>query len=121
MDKVNKYQELANKFADLIEKNEAPWQKTWSGKGFLPYNIKSEKEYNGMNLLNLMMAAEAKGYEDNRWLTFLQAGELGAKVRPGEKGMHIMFLQTKETKKEIDEITGEEQVVTVKLEKPRAM
>ena len=121
MDKVNKYQELANKFADLIEQNEAPWQKTWSGKGFLPYNIKSEKEYNGMNLLNLMMAAEAKGYEDNRWLTFLQAGELGAKVRPGEKGMHIMFLQTKETKKEIDEITGEEQVVTVKLEKPRAM
>ncbi|WP_300720620.1 zincin-like metallopeptidase domain-containing protein [uncultured Brachyspira sp.] len=121
MDKVNKYQELANKFADLIETNEAPWQKTWSGKGFLPYNIKSEKEYNGMNLLNLMMATEAKGYEDNRWLTFLQAGELGAKVRPGEKGMHIMFLQTKETKKEIDEITGEEQVVTVKLEKPRAM
>ena len=121
MDKVNKYQELANKFADLIEKNEAPWQKTWSGKGFLPYNIKSQKEYNGMNLLNLMMAAEAKGYEDNRWLTFLQAGELGAKVRPGEKGMHIMFLQTKENVKEIDEITGEEKVVTVKLEKPRAM
>ncbi len=121
MDKVNKYQELANKFSDLIEKNEAPWQKTWSGKGFLPYNIKSEKEYNGMNLLNLMMAAEAKGYEDNRWLTFLQAGELGAKVRPGEKGMHIMFLQTKENVKEIDEITGEEKVVTVKLEKPRAM
>ena len=121
MDKVNKYQELANKFAALIEKNEAPWQKTWSGKGFLPYNIKSEKEYNGMNLLNLMIAAEAKGYEDNRWLTFLQAGELGAKVRPGEKGMHIMFLQTKENVKEIDEITGEEKVVTVKLEKPRAM
>ena len=121
MDKVNKYQELANKFAALIEKNEAPWQKTWSGKGFLPYNIKSQKEYNGMNLLNLMMAAEAKGYEDNRWLTFLQAGELGAKVRPGEKGMHIMFLQTKENVKEIDEITGEEKVVTVKLEKPRAM
>lgn len=121
MDKVNKYQELANKFAALIEKNEAPWQKTWSGKGFLPYNIKSQKEYNGINLLNLMMAAEAKGYEDNRWLTFLQAGELGAKVRPGEKGMHIMFLQTKENVKEIDEITGEEKVVTVKLEKPRAM
>ena len=121
MDKVNKYQELANKFADLIEQNEAPWQKTWSGQGFLPYNIKSEKEYNGMNLFNLMMEAEAKGYEDNRWLTFLQASELGAKVRPGEKGMHIMFLQTKENVKEIDEITGEEKIVTVKLEKPRAM
>ena len=121
MDKVNKYQELANKFADLIEQNEAPWQKPWSGQGFLPYNIKSEKEYNGMNLFNLMMEAEARGYEDNRWLTFLQASELGAKVRPGEKGMHIMFLQTKENVKEIDEITGEEKIVTVKLEKPRAM
>ena len=121
MDKVNKYQELANKFADLIEQNEAPWQKPWSGQGFLPYNIKSEIEYNGMNLFNLMMVAEARGYEDNRWLTFLQASELGAKVRPGEKGMHIMFLQTKENVKEIDEITGEEKIVTVKLEKPRAM
>ena len=54
MSKMNQYKELANKFADLIEKNEAPWQKSWSGNGFLPYNIKSGKEYNGINLLNLM-------------------------------------------------------------------
>lgn len=121
MSKMHQYQELANKFADLIEKNEAPWQKTWSGKGFLPYNIKSEKEYNGMNLLNLMMAAEAKGYEDNRWLTFLQASELDGKVRAGEKGVHVIYLQTTETKKEIDEITGEEILIKEKLEKPRAV
>ncbi len=121
MSKMNQYQELANKFADLIEKNEAPWQKSWSGNGFMPYNIKSSKEYNGVNMLHLMAAADKKGYEDNRWLTFLQANELGAKVRAGEKGVNIVYLQTTETKKEIDEITGEENVVTEKLEKPRAM
>lgn len=121
MSKMNQYQELANKFADLIEKNEAPWQKSWSGNGFMPYNIKSSKEYNGVNMLHLMAVADKKGYEDNRWLTFLQANELGAKVRAGEKGVNIVYLQTTETKKEIDEITGEENVVTEKLEKPRAM
>ena len=44
MSKTNKYYELANKFADLIEKNEAPWQKSWSSNGFLPFNIKTGKE-----------------------------------------------------------------------------
>ncbi len=121
MSKMNQYRELANKFGELIEKNEAPWQKSWNGNGFLPYNIKTGREYNGINLLNLMSVAADKGYEDSRWLTFLQAGEQEAKVRAGEKGVHIMYLQTTETKKEIDEITGEEIVVTEKLEKPRAV
>ena len=121
MNKMNQYQTLANKFADLIEKNEAPWQKSWSGNGFLPYNIKSGKEYNGINLLNLMRVASEKGYEDSRWLTFLQASEQEAKVRAGEKGTPIMYLQTTETRKEINKETGEEIVVTEKLEKPRAV
>ncbi len=121
MSKMNQYRELANKFAELIEKNEAPWQKSWNSNGFLPYNIKTGREYNGINLLNLMSVAADKGYEDSRWLTFLQAGEQEAKVRAGEKGVHIMYLQTTETKKEIDEITGEEIVVIEKLEKPRAV
>lgn len=121
MSKTNKYYELANKFADLIEKNEAPWQKSWSGNGFLPFNIKTGKEYNGMNMLNLIDIATERGYEDTRWLTFLQAGEQNAKVRAGEKGTPIMYLQTTETRKEIDKETGEEIVVTEKLEKPRAV
>lgn len=121
MDKKNKYQELANMFADLIEKNEAPWQKTWSGNGFLPYNIKSNKEYNGMNMLNLLYITDKKGYADNRWLTYLQAGELGAKVRAGEKGQHIVYLVTSEKVKEVDPVTNEEIEVTKKLENPKAM
>jgi len=121
MSNTNRYQELANKFADLIEKNEAPWQKSWSSNGFLPFNIKTGKEYNGMNMLNLIDIATDRGYEDARWLTFLQAAEQNAKVRAGEKGTPIMYLQTTETKKEIDEITGEEIVVIEKLEKPRAV
>ncbi len=121
MSKTNRYYELANKFAELIEKNEAPWQKSWSGNGFLPFNIKTGKEYNGINMLNLIDIATDKGYEDNRWLTFLQASEQNAKVRAGEKGKPIMYLQTTETRKEIDKETGEEIVVTEKLEKPRAV
>ncbi len=121
MSKTNKYYELTNKFADLIEKNEAPWQKSWSSNGFLPFNIKTGKEYNGMNMLNLIDIATDRGYEDARWLTFLQATEQNAKVRAGEKGTPIMYLQTTETRKEIDKETGEEIVVTEKLEKPRAV
>lgn len=120
MNKTNQYKELANRFADMIEQNRAPWQKTWTGKGFLPFNIKTKREYNGVNLLNLMMIAESKGYEDTRWLTFLQAKELGGKVNAGEKGTSIIFVKTKEKREEVDEY-GNKVIVEYRLQKPLAV
>ena len=116
-----KYEELANMFADMIEKNNAPWQKPWTVQGgFLPQNIKSGNEYRGINALHLIAVMEKKGYADNRFLTFKQAKELGGSVRAGEKGIPIMYLQTTERVVEVDEQVIEKEIIK-KLENPRAM
>ena len=53
-------------------------------------NAKTKKEYNGKNVLMLAMTKKARGYNSCEWVTFLQARELGYKVRKGEKGTPIL-------------------------------
>lgn len=110
------YETMANKIADLIEKNEAPWQKAWEGgSAYLPYNIKTGKEYQGVNMFVLFDTP----YRDPRWLSFNQANELGGKVRAGEKGQKILYFQTTEKIKDTDK-NGNIIEADVLLEKPKA-
>lgn len=53
-------------------------------------NLKTKKEYNGRNIVTLSMIKNARGYNSSEWVTFLQARELGYKVRKGEKGVPIL-------------------------------
>ena len=41
----------------------------------------------------LMMLAQAEGYSDNRWFTFKQASDLGAKVKKGSKSTPVYFFK----------------------------
>ena len=52
----------------------------------------------------LIYSSYAKGYEDNRWVTFNQAKENGWSVRKGEKGtpIEIFKFYDKSTKKDLD-------------------
>ena len=61
-----------------------------------------------INLWGLQME---RGYQDNRWLTYKQANELGAQVRKGERGTLVVFWQkTERTEQQEDgtekEVTG---------------
>ena len=59
-------------------------------KGYTPYNAVSGKPYQGQNVATLTIAAaKLHGVNDPRWLTFLQAKELGYKVKKGEHGTQI--------------------------------
>ena len=51
----------------------------------------------------LISSSYAKGYEDNRWVTFNQAKENGWSVRKGEKGtpIEIFKFYDKSTKKDL--------------------
>lgn len=94
MSKHNEYiQQIADRLAEQIKENKAPWQKPFDSanfEGILPVNVDG-RPYRGTNLINLMSAQEAKGYKDTRWLTFLAAKNLGAKVKKGEKGTPIHY------------------------------
>ncbi len=61
-------------------------------KNYHPYNVVSGKHYQGANVATLEAAAiKMRVINDPRWLTFLQAKELGYKVKKGEHGTRIEF------------------------------
>lgn len=127
---MSKHEERLQQFADelikKIEANEAPWQKGWvSGLGdILPVNHQG-KPYRGNNLIDLMMVAQAKGYNDNRWYTFNNAKDYGGHVRRGEKGTVISFFSRTKTENKKDEQgntiydkDGKPEKVTYVLDRP---
>ena len=94
------YQEVTDKLIAAIEAGTAPWQRPWEhvASAGLPMNGSSERHYNGVNALLLMMTAQAEGYADNRWFTFKQASDMGAKVRKGSKSTPVYFFKMLDTK-----------------------
>lgn len=89
------YQEVTDKLIAAIEAGTAPWQRPWQqvASAGLPMNGATSREYNGVNALLLMMLAQAEGYSDNRWFTFKQASDMGAKVKKGSKSTPVYFFK----------------------------
>jgi antirestriction protein ArdC len=91
------YQETTNRIVSAIESgNTLPWVKPWSLGDMRPRNAVTQRVYRGINNLLLGLAADAKGYDQTRWLTFRQATELGAHVRSGEDGIRVVFYKLQE-------------------------
>jgi len=87
-------QEITDQIIRALEQGTAPWQKPWqAGALELPFNPATGKSYRGGNVIQLMIEASGRGYEDPRWLTYRQAHENGWQVRTGEKGTHVEFWQ----------------------------
>ena len=105
---MNVYEVVTARIVAELEKGVAPWVKPWIGGGtaLLPYNARTRRQYNGVNVLLLWGSAFEKGYCHPAWLTFLQAKELGANVRKGEHAEHIVF-SSSYTKKDADEEDGD--------------
>jgi antirestriction protein ArdC len=89
------YQEVTDKIIAAIEAGTAPWQRPWSevASAGLAMNGVTSRHYNGVNALLLMMTAQAEGYADNRWLTFKQANDMGARVKKGSKSTPVYFFK----------------------------
>ena len=87
-------QEVTDQIIRAMEQGTAPWQKPWqAGVLELPFNPVSGKSYRGGNVVQLMVVASSKGYDDPRWLTYHQTQENGWQVRRGEKGAQVEFWQ----------------------------
>ena len=67
-----------------------PWRRT-GGALHLPTNALTGKAYNGINILNLWVTAESRGFAAPIWGTYHQWAELGAQVRRGEKSSLVVF------------------------------
>jgi antirestriction protein ArdC len=85
--KIDIYTEVTNRIIEKLETGCIPWIKPWDTENTLDKNIKTGREYNGINRIILGMS----GYQSNVWASFKQWSDLGAKVKLHEKGTRIVF------------------------------
>ena len=55
----------------------------------MQYNKISGKDYEGRNQAELQAVKDMKGYQSDEWITFLQARELGLKIKAGSKSVSV--------------------------------
>ena len=70
------------------------WFKPWkSGQANAPFNLATDRFYNGFNIFILNFEMVDKGYKFNQWLTFKQVSAKGGKVVKGSKSTEVYFWQ----------------------------
>lgn len=89
----------------------------WNKEALRPQNPVSQARYQGGNRLRLAYQAVKNGYQDPRWITFLQAQEKGWKVKDKEKGtLCEKWIWTQEIKEKDEE--GNEKKVIIERKVP---
>ncbi len=73
------YQHTTNRILEALKKGTTPWVKPWVA--FSPFNGATHNRYSGINVFNLLDAAEEKEFKNPRWMTWKQIGGLGGKVK----------------------------------------
>ena len=87
------YQEATDKVLALMEEYGTDWVKEWSGSGLtVPYNLTTENNYNGFNIIALSMETASNDYPTNIWGGYGQLKKAGLQVNKGEHGTHIIRL-----------------------------
>ena len=82
--------DIAETLIKQIGEGTAPWQKTWEpGQRTTEHNLRTKKDYWGVNQLWLSAVSQKHGFPDTRWATFRQIKEEGGRVRKGEKGTQV--------------------------------
>ena len=97
------YEMITDRIVKMLESGVAPWRKPWTGgrgRGALPANLASKKEYRGINIFLL----SSLGFSSRFFLSFKQVEAAGGKVRKGEHGCPVIFWKMFE---QADKETGE--------------
>ena len=86
------YQRITDAIIEQLEAGTKPWIRPWRGnsRGSLIPRRATSEAYRGINVLMLWLASELAGYEENTWMTYRQAQDLGGQVRKGEKGSLVV-------------------------------
>lgn len=103
MNKAELQEHITSLIIAELENGSAPWRKGWNTHGYLPSNIVSGKEYQGIN--SLILSIVGRKYTRGLWLTYKQAQQLGGSVALGAKGTHVVYYSKVKTK---DKDTQEE-------------
>lgn len=91
--RIDLYQDVTQRIIVALEAGTPPWICPWIGGNPSATNLTTGKPYRGINILLLNLQMIARGFRHNRWITYLQAQELGGRVRRGEQGSGIVFFK----------------------------
>lgn len=86
------YQRITDTIVEQLEAGTKPWIRPWRGSvrhSHIPRRATGEA-YRGINVLMLWVSGQMFGYEENTWMTYRQAQDLGGQVRKGEKGTLVV-------------------------------
>jgi len=88
------YQSVTDKILEAMKGElrafKMPWH-TGDQAAQIPRNAFTHAPYRGINVLSLWIDAMWRGYPSGHWASYRQWQEIGAQVRKGEKGSHIVF------------------------------
>lgn len=87
-------------------KPQMPWRRS-GGPLWIPENASSNATYNGINTVNLWVAAELRGFTSPLWATYRQWSELGAQVIKGAKSELVIFYKEYEVDRSPDDETDD--------------
>jgi antirestriction protein ArdC len=84
------YQTVTDRIVSALESGTRPWQKPWvAGAPIAAPMARPLRScgtpYTGVNVLNLWIAKELRGFQSNQWMTYKTAAGMGAQVRKGSK------------------------------------
>lgn len=91
--RLDVHQAITDKIVAAIEAGAGTFEMPWHRPGVaftIPKNAATDKPYRGSNILSLWIDADQKKFEHQVFATYKQWQELGAQVRGGEKGSHIV-------------------------------
>lgn len=96
--KIAKHDEIVNGIIAELEAGTAPWVTPWatdpSAQPGLPYNVATQREYSGINILQLWALSIMRGFGPGGFLTYRQAKELDGHVQKGQRGNRIIYVGT---------------------------
>jgi antirestriction protein ArdC len=113
-------EKVTQRIIECLQAGTAPWIRPWEAGNIpdRPYNPVSQAVYRGLNTIYLSIAALMKGYDDPRWMTFLQCNSKSWNVRRGEHAETICYFSRTTTRAEEDPDTHEKVKRTYQLERP---
>jgi len=86
--------EITQNLITAIEADPGRPQMPWRRSGqplWLPANAATKAQYNGINILNLWVAAELRGFTSPHWATYRQWSAMDAQVIRGAKSEIVIF------------------------------
>ena len=88
------FEKINKTVIDGLKAKGLSWFKPWkAGQANAPFNLATDRFYNGFNIFILNFEMVDKGYEFNQWLTFKQVSAKGGKVVKGSKSTEVYFWQ----------------------------